>query len=68
MNKRKIIIILSIICVIILCIVGSKLIHKKTENEVVDVSVKATSDRIDSEKYNIINGNIYYIYNEDAEF
>lgn len=68
MNKRRIFLIIVLICMSVIVGIFLFINPKKQSNKEISVNVKAAEKNIDSEKYNIINGNIYYRYNEEEEF
>ena len=67
--KKIICIVIVLLLIIVLCFVIYKKNNKKDnkDNKLTNVSVNATDKVIESAKYNIINGNLYYLYSEDED-
>jgi len=67
--KKIICIVIVLLLIIVLCFVIYNKNNKKDnkDNNLTNVSVKATDKVIESSKYNIINGNLYYLYSEDED-
>ena len=67
MNKRKLFLIIVLICMSVIVGLFLFINPKKQSKKENSVNVNAAGKNIDSEKYNIISGNIYYLYDENED-
>ena len=67
MNKRKLFLIIVLICMSVIVGLFLFINPKKQSKKENSVNVNAAGKNIDSEKYNILSGNIYYLYDENED-